>query len=55
VKQASSDVGGKAFSKALFSLIYSISSISAMLAGSPLPNLKLAIDKTSGTFSLSII
>jgi len=36
-KHASSDVGGRALSNALFSLIYSMSSISAMLAGSPLP------------------
>jgi hypothetical protein len=55
VKQASSDVGGRAFSNDLFSLIYSIRSISAILAGRPFPNLKLAIDKTSGTFSLSIM
>jgi len=55
VKQASSEVGGRAFSKALFSLIYSISSISAILAGKPFPNLRLAIERTSGTFSLSII
>jgi hypothetical protein len=55
VKQASSDVGGRAFSNDLFSLIYSIRSISAILAGRPLPNLKLAILRTSGTFSLSIM
>lgn len=54
-KQASSEVGGRAFSKALFSLIYSIRSISAIEAGSPLPNLRLAILRTSGTLSLSII
>jgi hypothetical protein len=55
VKQASSDVGGKAFSNDLFSLIYSIRSISAILAGRPFPNLKFAILRTSGTFSLSIM
>ena len=55
VKQASSDVGGRAFSKDLFSLICSIRSISAMLDGRPFPNLKLAILRTSGTFSLSIM
>ena len=49
------DVGGNAFSKNLFSLIYSISSISAILAGRPLLNYKFAMLKTSGTFSLSII
>lgn len=54
-KQASSEVGGRAFSKNLFSRIYSISSISAILAGRPLLNCKFAILKTSGTFSLSII
>lgn len=55
VKQASSEVGGKAFSKARFSRIYSMSSISTMLAGSPLPNLRLAILSTSGKFSLSMM
>ena len=54
-KQASSEVGGRAFSKNLFSRIYSMSSISAILAGSPLLNCKFAILKTSGTFSLSIM
>ena len=54
-KQASSEVGGRAFSKNLFSRIYSISSISAILAGRPLLNCKLAILNTSGTFSLSMI
>ena len=54
-KQASSEVGGRAFSKARFSLICSIRSISAIEAGSPLPNLRLAMDKTSGTLSLSMI
>jgi len=47
-KQASSDVGGKAYSKALFSLIDSMSSISAIEAGRPLPNLRCSIVRTSG-------
>jgi hypothetical protein len=55
IKHASSEVGGRAFSKARFSRICSMSSISAMEAGSPFPNLRLAILRTSGTFSLSMI
>jgi len=54
-KQASSDVGGKAYSKALFSLMDSISSISAIDAGKPLPNLRCSIVSTSGVCPLSMM